>query len=117
MPFVLLLLSIVPRDDTVRAECELVELNRCWGFIEQLIFWERAPDGSLRIRDTRFWPSSAMMPRADRGGWRSIWSEEGRLIDVRAPVYIETWTGDVNPDWEDCEFHPWEERRFFLPWW
>lgn len=114
--FAAILLSIIPQDDTVRDEFDLLELNHCFDCstgvkrFTQIIFWEWDQERSrYRVGDWRMAMSSLTIVK-DNGEWVAKWREGTMRREVRTTCYKETWTSN-DPEVDDWQQWPKELRR------
>jgi hypothetical protein len=118
----LILLSIVPQPEVVRGSVDRMELNHFyneegWYMWTQLIFWDWDKDLARHSVTTyRMVRVPSMRPTRDhkRGGWVSIWDDEGVIRVVRSKDFAETWS-QHDPEVDDREVLPQQFRRQ-LPW-
>lgn len=110
----LLLFLVIPFNDVVRDECDLLELNHCYDDFgnkrfDQQIFWEWNPDRSAyQVIDFRM--VSVFRIAKQENDWRCRWGEFGIRREVLATSYIETWT-QYDPERNDLVKHKLENRR------
>ena len=108
----ILLLLIVPHDDTFTVHCDVQE----WNVVADLTSEDetRLVLKQLIIRDVsevRDWRANRK-PVRDwvRGGYTTRWIEQGRVIEVRSPVMIETLT-EYDRELAEREWLPECQRR------
>jgi hypothetical protein len=95
----LLLLSIVPRDDTVRESVDLIELNHTFNEngepnLDQLIYYHWHRD-RFEVIAWRMLRSPLMIPYRDHanGGYTAVWVDDrDTLRVVRSKDFRESWT-------------------------
>ena len=107
----ILLLLIVPHDDTLTVHCDVQEYNEVWDccndppkcHLRQLIIRD--------VSEVRDWRANRK-PVRDwvRGGYTTRWIEQGRVIEVRSSVMIETLT-EYDRELAEREWLPECQRR------
>lgn len=120
MTLAVLLLAIVPQEPgIVREECGRLEYNsvHCDQTgdlrLTQLIGWDWHEDeGCWHVVFWRHAKRNTHYPRRDweHGGWVVTFEDEGRLVQVRAASFEESWT-TTDVELDDRQFYPKEQRR------
>lgn len=118
---VLLLLGIVPREDTLVEQADVTELNHFYDeggqlVFRQLIFWDwDCCDDRHHVRAWRMQKEGRPVPWWDwrLGCYRTTWLDGEVMRDVRTRTYEETWT-QYDPELIDREWVPRENRRELL---
>lgn len=106
-----LLLAVVPHDDTLLVWCDVQEVNTVYHLqcdpptmaLQQVVFRD--------LHEIRDWRCNRR-PVYDwqRGCWRTTWIESGKVIEVRSPAMVETWT-DYDTETAERELLPEAARR------
>jgi hypothetical protein len=117
----MLLLSIVPRDDTVRESVDLIELNHTFNEngdpnLCQLIYYHWHRD-RYEVIAWRMLKSPLMVPYRDHthGGYTAVWVDDrDTLRVVRSKDFRESWTQYDVELWERNQL-PANERRELRP--
>lgn len=115
---VLLLLSIVPRDDVARESVDLIELNHFYDehgrlVFDQVIFFDWASSESrYNVRAWRLVRSPSQLPHRDwaGGGYSATWQDGEQSRHIRSKSIRETWT-QYDPELVEREFLPKEKRK------
>ena len=116
MSLVLLLLSILPREDVVRESVDLIEHNRfydndCRLVFEQQIFytWNRGRYDCVSWRLVKN-PNQVPIRDWQGGGYTALWQDGEVLRKVHSPAIRETWTMH-DPELAEREYLPKERRK------
>lgn len=116
-----LLIAIVPVDNVVRDEVDLIEINRfydecCKLVFEQVLFYRwHEHEGRHHIHAWRMLKSPGQVPQSDKqnGGYVTRWNdtqEGGIWREVRCKSIRESWT-QIDPELIDREAFPRDRRR------
>ena len=132
-------LTIVPRDDTVRESCDLIELNHFYDengrlVFDQVIFYDWSQsDARYNVRAWRLVKSPHQLPERRHDGWHVAawhdgfdysgadiwnhkdgwfvhWQDGDAMRQVCSPSFRETWL-QYDPELVERELLPKEQRR------
>ena len=111
-------LAIVPHELVSLDTADIIELNHFYDeegrkVFDQVIFWEwREAEAAFHVVAWRMWKSPSQTPERDwqRGGYKAVWHDAGRLRAVRATSFHETWT-QYDPELEDRRLLAPDRRR------
>lgn len=108
-----------PKTETV----DLLEVNHKYGddgkhVYDQLIVWERLPDGKYHVRHWRLLDDRETCPGrplycAQTQDYRATWKDEAGLRAVRSKAFRETWSHS-DPEREDLKVWPQIMRQNLL---
>lgn len=106
-----LLLAILPTEGVLAdriPEIELQHFYDCDGrhVFDQYIFWE-LKQGHRVVRDWRL--AKGPLPQRTATGWKLRFSDQGRIREVTASHYRETWE-QFDAELQNREFWPVEAR-------
>lgn len=116
--------AIIPLDDVIRDECDLIELNHVYDCdrgtkrFTQLIFWEWESERSrYRVVDYKMLSvecgaNQSRLWSIERCGqdWQARLSEGGKTRQVTATSFRESWT-ENDPERDDLMSWPSNARR------
>ena len=116
--FCLAAIGFNPRQDVVRDQVDLIEVNHFYDekgklYLEQLIFYDwSGPDSRFHVRDWRLLKTPGQWPVRDwrKGTYRCIWYDGGVLREVEAKDFRETWT-QHDPEVTNRKYLPRSSRR------
>src|SRR5688500_12479080 len=114
----ILILSIIPHDDTLRDSVDVIERNCYYDeqgklvFVELILFDWCDEDERHQCRDWRMVRDPSQVAERDwaRGGYSIIWSDNGALRVIRAKSVCESWT-QYDPELSERGYVPKEKRR------
>lgn len=109
-----LLFMTIPYTDTLEVHCDTIEVNtvvdcRCEEpkiVLHQLIFRDLSEVRDWRSIERTGYPSYDW----ERKCWRATWIENGRVVDVKSPVMIESVT-EWDRELESREWLPENQRH------
>lgn len=118
------MLATVPQETVLRDRCDTIEINSFHDDEARLVFTQAIfsdwcqHKGCEQIADWRLVRNRDSEPRANieirrdyaTGDYLALWDDNGRLREVRAKSYRETWT-QVDRELQGRERYPQERRR------
>lgn len=103
-----MMLTAAPPEDVARDRCDIIELNHYYNgdghpVFSQWIFW-RWEGRAFRVLAWRM-ARKNRLPERQGDSWRLLWHDEGRLRQIEAAEFRQTWT-QWDPELHDRRVWP-----------